>query len=269
MVVEKKGAAKDVVYKMEIQKIVKEENKVVFLLKKSDHFFANTIRRLITEEVPVLAIEDVTFIKNSSALYDEIIAHRLGLIPLITDLKTYVLPEQCTCKGKGCAKCQLKFRLKAKGPITVYASEIKFADKEIKPVYPKIPIVQLIKKQELQVEGIVTLGQGKTHNKWSPALAYYFGYPEFKIDKNSNVENCVNSCKDVLTKTGNNLEIKDILKWNEACEEICERNKIEVKSSDEDFVFFIESWGQLTPKEILNKAIEIFDKKLAEFDKLL
>ncbi len=61
----------------------------------------------MTEEVPTMAIEDVEFRKNNSILYDEIIAHRLGLVPLKTDLKSYNLPEKCKCKGEGCARFQL------------------------------------------------------------------------------------------------------------------------------------------------------------------
>ena len=54
------------------------------------------------DEVPTMAIEDVEFRKNNSILYDEMLAHRLGLVVLKTDLKSYDLLEECTCKGKGC-----------------------------------------------------------------------------------------------------------------------------------------------------------------------
>ena len=67
----------------------KEEGKLSFILKGADVAFANALRRVIVEEVPTMAIEDVEFRKNSSILYDEIIAHRLGLIPFKTDLKSY------------------------------------------------------------------------------------------------------------------------------------------------------------------------------------
>ena len=56
-------------------------------MKDTTPSFANTLRRVVTEDVPTMAIEDVEFRKNNSILYDEIISHRLGLIPLTTDLK--------------------------------------------------------------------------------------------------------------------------------------------------------------------------------------
>src|SRR3990167_7411824 len=91
----------------------KEQGKLSFILKDSDPIFANTLRRLMIDEVPTMAIEEVEFSKNNSILYDEIVAHRLGLIPLKTDMKSYNLPEKCKCKGEGCARCQLKLTLKA------------------------------------------------------------------------------------------------------------------------------------------------------------
>ena len=71
----------------------KEQGKLSFILRDSNPVFANTLRRLMIDEVPTMAIDDVEFSKNNSILYDEMIAHRLGLIPLKTDLKSYNLPE--------------------------------------------------------------------------------------------------------------------------------------------------------------------------------
>ena len=66
---------------MEIKVLSQAENEVVFVLDKTNPAFVNAIRRAAMFEVPTLAIEDVYIVKNSSALYDEIIAHRMGLIP--------------------------------------------------------------------------------------------------------------------------------------------------------------------------------------------
>ena len=108
---------------MNIQLLDKEENSVSFVFKSINPVLANTLRRLIINEVPVMAIEEVEISKNSSALYDETIAHRLGLIPIKTDLKSYTLPSECKCEGKGCQNCQLKMILKTKGPGTVFSSD--------------------------------------------------------------------------------------------------------------------------------------------------
>ena len=152
----------------------KEQGKLSFILKDSNPVFANTLRRLMVGEVPTMAIEDIDFLKNNSILYDEMIAHRLGLIPLKTDLKSYNLPDKCKCEGKGCNRCQLKMVLKnTKGSGTVYASEIKSKDPAVKPVYGDMPVVKLLKGQTLELEATAILGRGKHHVKWSPCHAYY------------------------------------------------------------------------------------------------
>ena len=108
---------------MKLEKIreEKKKNKLSFLIKDSDEVFTNTIRRLITEEVPVLAVEDLEIKDNNSALYDEMVGLRLGLCPIKTDLKSYDPKDECKCGGVGCAKCELKITLKCgrNGYVTV------------------------------------------------------------------------------------------------------------------------------------------------------
>jgi DNA-directed RNA polymerase subunit D len=204
---------------MEIKLVENQEkkNRLVFSLKGADTAYANTLRRIMGFEVPVMAIEDVEFRKNTSILYDEMIAHRLGLIPLSTDLKSYNMMSECKCKGAGCASCTVKLILKVQGPCTVYASDIKSKDPEIKPLYGKMPIVKLLEGQELEFEATAVLGQGKEHSKWATGLVYY---------KMPNVD------------------------------------------SDE-YIFTVESWGQLTPKEIVVNAINIYNKELEQFADLV
>jgi DNA-directed RNA polymerase subunit D len=194
-----------------------KKNRLIFSVKGVDTAYANTIRRIMGFEVPVMAIDEIEFRKNTSILYDELIAHRLGLVPLSTDLKSYNMMNECKCKGAGCASCTVKLTLKAQGPCTVYTSDIKSKDPEIKPIQGKMPIVKLLEGQELELEATAVLGQGKTHSKWCPGLVYY---------KMPNVDG-------------------------------------------DEYTFTVESWGQLTPKEIAVKAINIYDKELEEFAELV
>ena len=104
---------------MDITLLRKKGRTATVLVKDINYSTANTLRRIMSSDVPTLAIEEVNFIKNNSALYMEITDHRLGLIPFNTDLKSYELKELCSCKGKGGAKCELVDSLKIKGPCTV------------------------------------------------------------------------------------------------------------------------------------------------------
>ena len=246
--------------------VLKSGEESVFILKGINPATANTIRRLVLDEVPTLAVEEVNLTKNNSALYDETIAHRIGLIPLKTDLESYTLPAKCKCKGEGCARCRVNFKLKAVGPCNVFAENLEFDDPKVKPINPKIPIVLLLKGQKLEMDGFAVLGVGKDHMKFSPAHIYYRGYPEFVVSGKANIKNCIEKCNGILKEKGKGLEITDLTQWNEACEDICEKNGVEVKASNENFVFYIESWGQLEVNELLEKATIVFEEKLDEFE---
>lgn len=252
-----------------IKLLKKEEDKAVYLVKGVDAFLLNILRRSIMEEVPVMAIEDVTFIKNTSALYDEILAHRIGLLPLSTDLASYNIMDECKCKGKGCNRCQLKLILEANGPSTVYAENIKSKDPKVKPVYTKMPIIRLLKGQQLQCEMTAKLGRGREHAKFSPGLVYYRGYPIFKFDKIEQAKKCIDALENVLVLKGKELEVNDILNWNEGYENVCEMNNVEVDYSKEDFLFYVESWGQLEITKMIDVGIDLFNKKLGELTKEL
>lgn len=158
---------------MKITILEKKNNILKFLIEGVDVSFINSLRRACMMCVPTMAIEYVDFVRNSSALYDEIIAHRLGLIPLKTDLKGYKMPNECKCKGKGCSVCQVRFTLNEKGPKMIYSGDLKSKDPNITPVYKDIPIVKLLEGQELKLSAIAVLGVGKEHSKWSPCFMFY------------------------------------------------------------------------------------------------
>lgn len=149
----------------------KQKTKMTFQIKGLSTAYVNTLRRAISDDVPTMAIERVEFIKNASVLYDEFIAHRLGLIVLKTDLKSYTLPDEENPEES--ALNSVKLTLEAKGPGTVYASQIKSKDPKVVPVFPKTPIVKLLKDQELKFVATAVMGIGKTHAKWSPGAAFY------------------------------------------------------------------------------------------------
>lgn len=166
---------------MDIKVLSKEQDTLRFVLSDTSPAFANALRRIILAEVPVMAIDDVMILENSSVMYDEILAHRLGLIPLTTD-QTYNLPEDCTCKSElGCEKCRatLSLEIEASDPTeTVFTSNLKPENPEVKPVSDKIPIVKLAQGQRLKLEAYARLGRGRDHAKWQPASACTYRYDE-------------------------------------------------------------------------------------------
>lgn len=255
---------------MDIKILNQDKEKLSFVLKGIDFVTANTIRRLVVNEVPTMAIDRASVSKNSSALYDEMLVHRLGLVPFTTDLKSYTLPSECKCKGKGCSLCQLTMILKVKGPCNVYASDIKTDDAKVKPVYENILIVKLLKDQEIDLEAVAILGKGKEHMKFSPGLLYYKSYPQIKVLQQKDGKKIYESCpRKVFKLEGDKVKVvdeKECILCN-ACTAVSKN--IEVTGSDNDFIVTLESWGQLKPKDILNEAVKIYDDKLGEFEKLI
>jgi len=147
-------------------------NSVTFQLEGIDRSYANAVRRFCISEVPAMAIDDVVILENSSVLYDEILAHRLGMIPIKTDLERYNLPEECDCGNPlGCHKCRVLFVLDAKGKekvSTVNSGDLVSEDRDIRPVSETIPLVKLALGQTVKLEAYARLGRGKEHAKWQP-----------------------------------------------------------------------------------------------------
>lgn len=269
----KEESAVGVYKKMDLKLIEQKGNYASFLVKGTTPAFINALRRAVMDLVPTMAIEDVEIRLNNSVLYDETIAHRLGLIPLSTDLKTYNFPDKCKCKGKGCAACQLVLTLKAKGPGTVYASDIKSKDPKVKPVFPKTPIVKLLKGQEIQVECIAILGQGKEHAKWSPGLSWYRLLPDFQFEKDDKAQDAANACPtNVLEVKAGKAAVKSGKLYDchlcEGCVDACPKG-VKLTPSGNDFIFYLDGFGQLNPKQIMASAAEMLAEKFDEFKGLI
>jgi DNA-directed RNA polymerase subunit D len=257
---------------LEVIKADKKNNKLILLVKKSNVQFINSVRRAISENVPTMAIEDVEIRKNSSVLYDEVVAHRLGLLPLTTDLSSYNIPSKCKCNGEGCANCQVKLTLEAEGPGIITASELKSKDPKIKPVFPETPIVKLLNGQKIEVEVTAILGTGKEHSKWSPGHVWYKHKPIVKIGNVKDPQKIVELTPPGVFEVKNGKlivnEEKLITTDLAGLAEEVSGKEITVEKSD-DFIMFIESFGQLDPKEILEQAAKTLDEDLEQFEKLL
>ncbi len=249
--------------KLEKIKEEKKANKITFLIKGSSEAFANTVRRLIVEEVPTLAIEDVEIKDNDSALYDEMLALRAGLVPIKTDIKSYRLPESQAELDERSARCTLQIKLKASKKGYVYAEDAESSDPKCTFVYPKMPIVKLLAKQKVDVTMIAHMGQGKDHVKWAPGWAFYKKEPIVKVGKLQNAENVLEHCTDgVFTGKGSSVSVnQDKVYASNLLEFYSDLDEgITIDYSD-NIIFTLESWGQLSHKDILKTAAGILTQK--------
>ncbi len=137
----------------------------------------NALRRLVINEVPTMAVEEVLVIENTSVMVNEVLAHRISLIPFTTDLENYVMPEECDCGSQlGCSRCSVRFSLRKSaqgGPVTVYSSDIQreSGSESVRPVSGDFQIVRLAENQSVELELYVRLGKGKRHAKWQSGIA--------------------------------------------------------------------------------------------------
>jgi DNA-directed RNA polymerase subunit D len=151
------------------------DEKIVIKFNNVPRQYVNAIRRISISEVPTLAIDDVVILENSSVMHDEAIAHRLGLVPLLTNLDRFVMPHECDCKSTlGCSKCRVLLVLDSEAnekTKVVTSEELVSEDERIKPVSKDIPIITLAPGQKLKFEAYARLGIGRDHAKWQPTSA--------------------------------------------------------------------------------------------------
>ena len=248
---------------MDIRKIDEEGIVTRFLFKDMETSLVNGIRRTIMEGVPTLAIENVSIYSNTSVMFDEFLAARLGLIALKTDLKGYELGDK------------VKLVLEKEGPCTVYSKDIKSTDPKIEVVDKNIPLVKLTKDQSIKIEAEAVMGTGKDHAKWQPAVVGYQNLPIVKNKKTldqKTMKQIVEICPtNVLEVKANKIVLKDAFGCIlcGACRDTAPDDSIEVGYEKDSFIFSIETTGCLTTKEVFEQAVKILREKTDAFEKEL
>ncbi len=269
---------------MDVEILEHSERHIKLLVKDTLLAFVNAIRRICIAEVPSMAIDYVYFIENNSPLYDEIIAHRLGLIPLTSDkaLDKYGSPEECRDNEER-EDCYARLYLEVEAGNTtkvVYSGDMVSDDEDVKPVYDKIPIVVLGPGQKISFEARARLGRGKEHAKWSPvSVAVHKYVPNITIDYSKcrapECTACINVCpRRVLEVSQGKIIVKDVLSCNicRQCVKTCPFNAIKVSWEKDKYILHIESTGVLKPERIVLEAARILREKaenlLSELEKV-
>ena len=154
-----------------IKILERDNNHIVIEFSDIPRQYVNALRRLSISQVPTFAIDDVVILENSSVMHDEAIAHRLGLIPLRTDLERFVMPHICDCKSTlGCSRCRVLLVLDAESQDktkVITSADLISEDDVVKPVNSEIPIVSLAPGQKLKFEHS-KIRDGEIHAKWQP-----------------------------------------------------------------------------------------------------
>lgn len=244
-----------------------------FLVKNVSAAFINAIRRVAIAEVPKLAVDYIRVYDNSSSLYNETLASRIGLIPLkADDLESFKMPDKCECGGVGCASCQTVLSLSAEGPKIVYSSDIVSSDPSIRPAYQDIPLVKLNEGQRVVCEAIAKLGIGKNHAKWqATTICAHRNVAKIDISDCDLCGACVDECPKDLLSINKELRIKNKLDCDlcRLCERACSIDAIHVDFEKDQFIFNVESDGSIDVKDIVNTAVNVIENKLLNLKKYL
>ena len=274
---------------MQIEIVELEERKCKFILKDSTPAKANALRRTMLSDVPKMAIDEVEFhlgpidvdgkeFESITPLFDEIIAHRLGMVPVPTDYELFTTREKCTCGGEGCPSCRVMYSLNKHGPCTVLSGDLQpLGDATLKVKDEDIPIVELADGQSVLIYAYAVMGTARKHVKWQAAFGVGYKYlpvidvDASKLDKDS-VQEIVNQCpKKVFDAEGGKLVAKRPLDCSlcGTCTENEGKGAITVKGDDTNFFFKFETDGSLTAKQVLDKAAEILSQESKGFADLV
>ena len=263
------------------------ERKISFVLKNSSPAMANALRRTILTDIPKMAIDKVEFhlgpimvddkeYESITPLFDEIIAHRLGMVPVPTDLQLFVPQKDCTCGGEGCPTCTIMYSLNKIGPCTVLSGDlVPLGNPDLKVKDEFIPIVELADGQAVLIYTIATMGTARSHVKWQVANGVGYKYePIVKIDagKCKGCERCITECPSrVFSVEGKKVKVTGQMKCIlcDSCLSFCPNGAISVEADEKNFVFKFETDGSLDAETVLRKALSLLSEQADKLGKLV
>lgn len=256
---------------MKIKVLEKNNEKMRFILEGVSTGFANALRRIMVSGVPTMSVDTVEFQENEGALFDEMLAHRIGLVPIKFEPDKFNLVDECTCEGEGCPLCQVVFVIDKKGPCTVLSGDMKSTNKEVVPLYDNIPITELDKGQILKCEAVAHLGFGKKHAKNQASVAVCQNYPDIKISGGVDNKKVVSAFpKGILKLSGAKIQIEDPFRVEEFRDSVEQfKGKVKVDMLSDKFLFTVETACGLEPQDIVKEAAKELQKKSEEFKKKL
>ncbi|MEM1873039.1 MAG: DNA-directed RNA polymerase subunit D [Acidilobaceae archaeon] len=257
-----------------------DDRRIKLVARGFEVAYVNALRRLVLSDVPTIAVDVVYFYENSTDVYDEMIAHRLGLTVLRSEeaLGKYGSPEECRDVEPPSEKCFVEIYLDYavdRGSLTgsyVKASDLKISDPDVKPAYPETPITYVAPGQRLQLVAYARLGRGREHAKWSPASVSVLRFTPvitFDLEKaEKRCIECLKSCSEELyeelarLKKGS-LELHHVANTSglRYCAESECSGAVTLKYDRSTLELIVESTGALSPQRIVYEAIRALESR--------
>lgn len=230
-------------------------------------------------DIAIMAISHVCIEVNNTVIPDEVIAHRLGLLPLSVLGKYFESPDENNYFDE---TNSLVFQIDvaySTSKSVIYTKDIQWIPqghqkkkfRDISFSYPDEPIFRLIAGQHIRLTAYATKGTGKEHAKYIPTSACYFKNT-YKLQLHSSIQGEVankikEECpRDVFDIEDLNLKVVNPQNCNKCGKCTKTTQKISINQSD-DFMFIFES-ETINTKIILEEGLNILYQKLELLDEL-
>ncbi len=237
----------------EVTFIDRGERSARFLVRGVTPAFANGIRRAMIADVPTLSIDTVRVIENSSVMFDEQLALRLGLVPLTTP-DDYRPDDTVT------------LAIDVEGPGTAYSGDLVSSDEQVQPAEENVPIIDLKEDQRLELEADAQLGYGKDHAKHQGGVAVGYRHlqrVEVVGEKGEFEDDEPEIIRGVIEDDG---ELVDTETFDNDLSERYPGKELEITDVPNAFVFDVETDGSMSIDELVLKAAASLETRAEELE---
>ena len=257
-----------------------------------NYSFINSIRRSLVSMVPCLAIHEVDFHMGSlgayvdeetgeekeyesiSAMFNEIVAHRIGMLPIPTDEKT--VEAFADSIGDDSKQPDIMYSLHKQGPCTVYSGDLEPVNGDASLVIPEtsVPIVKLAEGQAILVYAKAKMGTAKQHAKWQTVVApRFYQAPTLTVSPGKGSKTVIDTVgKEHFKKKGKNHVIEDpviahkaIKKTESLWNDEDAKNAMTVARKKTHFILEFETTGAMEAKLALEQALKSLDSHCKDF----
>ena len=226
-----------------VEFIERGDDEARFLVRNLEPAFANGIRRAMVADVPTLSIDEVRVVENSSVMFDEQIAHRLGMVPLTTPPGEFDEDDVVT------------LAIDVEGPDTAYSGDLVSSDGLVEPATDGIPIIELKEDQRLEVEADAILDTGKSHAKHQGGVAVGYRHlqrVEVVGDRGEFEDEEPQVVRGVIEEDG---ELIPAETFDNDLTNRYDGEEIEVHDVPNAFVFEVETDGSMSVDELVTEAV--------------
>ncbi|MFB6194191.1 MAG: DNA-directed RNA polymerase subunit D [Halobaculum sp.] len=229
----------------DVEFVTRDERSARVLIRGLTPATANGVRRAVIADVPTFSIDSVRFVENSSVMFDEMVALRLGLVPLTTPLGEFEIGDTVT------------FSLDIEGPATAYSGDLVSSDEMVVPADDDVPIIELKEGQRLEFEADAVLDTGKEHAKHQGGVAVGYRHLQRVVvegDRDEFAEEESRIIRGVIE-----TEDGELVHTDEFDNDLTNRypeQAVRVEDVPGAFVFHVESDGSVSVEDLLTEAVD-------------